>query len=73
MGTSPVGGAGEPAPVEADLTVCVVSVCDAFRFILLICAFFVSLHLMLLGLVNFVAWVGAFFCCLDCCSHSVFI
>ena len=55
MGTSLCGRADEPAPVKADFTVCVVSVCDASCFILLICQLFVSLRLMLLGLVNFVA------------------
>ena len=33
MGTSPVGGAGEPAPVEADLTVCVVFFFVCFPFV----------------------------------------
>ncbi len=48
---------------------CCVCVCDAFRFILLICAGFVSLHLMLLGLVNFVAWTVAH----TACSFDVFV
>ena len=53
MGTSPVGGAGEPAPVEADLTVCVVFFLSVFHLCHLLFLFSIS---------NVFAW------CLHCLS-----